>query len=288
MTIERSKISSEAFFLYAETYLPDEKSRGETLEALQLCANGTSRFAPSVATYVFRPSRLASTLGEGVYPGSVSIESTELYLTHQGFRDHLETDEFRTGLRAMYKSTRRLGARLFWIGAKPPSDMMHNIFRSDPEARPVSAVQHELFDETVYKTAANEDVIIVSLLCPVAKGRGADAIDFVDAMKERLRSISFVAFFHPLAQDLLRVFFVAPIDRRQSAAKIAECVKPLSTVSDGAGPMLGLCQVHRSRGDLAAVIRETFEGLNVDWDIMYKDYSGYVSHPNVSTSYSPS
>ncbi|MBY0520530.1 MAG: hypothetical protein K2P79_08910, partial [Sphingomonas sp.] len=150
MTINRARIAAEAFFLYAETYLPNEQTRDETLAALQLCADGTARATPSVATYVFRPSALPAIIGERHYPGSIALESTELYLTNGGFRDHLATDEFRTGLRAMYKGTRRLGARLFWIGARPASDMLHNIFRSDPEARPIATVREKIFDADIY------------------------------------------------------------------------------------------------------------------------------------------
>lgn len=282
--IEQDKISNEAFFLYAETYLPSEKTREDTLAALQLCADGTSRLTPDVATYVFRPSKLAAMLGERVFPDSVSLESTELYLTHKGFRDHLTTDEFRSGLRSMYKGTRRLGARLFWIGAKPASDMMHNIFRSDPIARPIATIQQKLFDASVYQRTANRDVVILSLLCPVTSGQGAVAIDCVDAMAAALETISFVAFFHPLAPDLLRVFMTAPIDYTQSVDKIAEAVGTLAANTNPEGPLQGHCQTHRTRPDLAEQLRGSFSGQDADWEISSDGYSGYISHEAVSTT----
>jgi len=283
VTIDRDKIAAEAFFLYAETYLPSEVTREETLAALQLCADGTARATPSVATYVFRPSALTAVVGERVYPGSVALESTELYLTNQGFRDHLTTEEFRTGLRAMYKGTRRLGARLFWIGARPASDMLHNIFRSDPEARPIATVREKIFDADVYGQTSNADVVIVSLLCPVEPGKGAVAIDLVDAMAAQLTTISFAAFFHPLAPDLMRVFFVAPVNDGQTAAQIAERVAPLAGIVAPSSRMLGTCQTHRDRADLAAALSAAFQATDADWQVMSGGYSGYISHPSIST-----
>ncbi|MBX9858112.1 MAG: hypothetical protein K2Y20_00790 [Sphingomonas sp.] len=283
MTIDRDKIAAEAFFLYAETYLPSEQTRQETLAALQLCADGTARATPSVATYVFRPSALSAVLGERVYPGSVALESTELYLTNQGFRDHLTTDEFRTGLRAMYKGTRRLGARLFWIGARPPSDMLHNIFRSDRDARPIATVREKLFDADVHAASDNRDVTIVSVLCPIESGKGAVAIDLVDAIADRLTVISFAAFFHPLAPDLLRVLMILPINDAQPASVIADSLAPLGDLVAAPGRMLGTCQTHRDRADLAETLAAAFATTNADWQVMSDGYSGYVSHPLVAT-----
>ncbi|MBX9730430.1 MAG: hypothetical protein K2X59_03810 [Sphingomonas sp.] len=283
MTIDRDKIAAEAFFLYAETYLPNEVTREETLTALQLCADGTSRATPSVATYVFRPSALSAVIGERVYPGSVALESTELYLTNQGFRDHLTTDEFRTGLRAMYKGTRRLGARLFWIGARPASDMLHNIFRSDPEARPIATVREKLFDADVHAASDTRDVTILSILCPVESGKGAVAIDLVDAIAAQVTTISFVAFFHPLAPDLLRLFMIAPVNHAQPTRMIAESLAPLADLVAAPGRMLGTCQTHRDRADLAAELTAVLATTSADWHIMSAGYSGYISHPSVAT-----
>lgn len=283
MTIDRDKIAAEAFFLYAETYLPNEVTREETLAALQLCADGTARATPSVATYVFRPSALTEVIGERVYPGSVALESTELYLTNQGFRDHLTTDEFRTGLRAMYKGTRRLGARLFWIGARPASDMLHNIFRSDPKARPIATVREKLFDADVHAASDNRDVVIVSVLCPVESGKGAVAIDLVDAIAAQLTVISFAAFFHPLAPDLLRLFMIAPVNHAQPTRMIAESLAPLADLVAAPGRMLGTCQTHRDRAELAAELTAVLATTSADWHIMSAGYSGYISHPSVAT-----
>ncbi|MBY0305534.1 MAG: hypothetical protein K2W86_10360 [Sphingomonas sp.] len=283
MTIDRDKIAAEAFFLYAETYLPSEVTRAETLAALQLCADGTSRATPSVATYVFRPSALSAVIGERLHPGSVALESTELYLTNQGFRDHLATDEFRTGLRAMYKGTRRLGARLFWIGARPASDILHNIFRSDPDARPIATVREKLFDADVHAASDNRDVAMVSVLCPVETGKGAVAIDLVDAIAAQLTVISFAAFFHPLAPDLLRLFMVLPINDAQPARMIAEGLAPLGDLVVAPGRMLGTCQTHRDRADLAGTLAAALAATNADWQVMLDGYSGYVSHPLVAT-----
>lgn len=283
MTIDSAKISAEAFFLYAETYLPSLQTRDETLAALQMCADGTGRVTPSVATYVFRPSALSAVIGDRLHPGSVALESTELYLTNAGFRDHLTTDEFRTGLRAMYKGTRRLGARLFWIGARPASDMLHNIFRSDPDARPIAPVRAKLFDAGVYAASDNRDVIILSMLCPVETGKGAVAIDLVDAIADRLTTISFVGFFHPLAPNLLRVFFVAPVSSTQAASDIADAVAPLASVAAPGARVLGTCQTHRDRGDLAADLSVALAATDVDWQVLSAGYSGYASHPSVTT-----
>lgn len=281
--IERSSPSGQSFFLYAETYLPDEKAQTETLAALQLCADGTGRETPGVATYVFRPSKLAGVTGEMRHPGSFALESTELYLTHQSFRDHLTTAEFRTGLRTMYKGTKRLGARLFWIGARPASDMLHNIFRSDPEARPIATISEKLFDEAVHRRTRNEDVAIVSVLCPLVKGSGAVAIDAVEAVAGTLDSISLVAFFHPLASEILRMFLVIPISNEQSTAKVAEVLKPLTVIVDPTRRMLVNCQTHRSREDLAAELRTSLAGSDVDFEVTCGAYSGYVSHPLASS-----
>ncbi len=283
MTIEQSKISSEAFFLYAETFLPDDGARTHTLRALQMCADGTSRFTPSVATYVFRRSKLSGVIADRCFPGSLALESTELYLTGQGFRDHITTDEFRAGLRSMYKETERLGAHLYWIGARPQSDMMHNIYRSDPEARPIATLCEKLFDPDVYKNTNHEDAAIVSLLCPVAKGQGANAIDVVDRIDSEFETISFIAFFHPRAQDLLRLFMVLPIGQTQSAQTLSAAVEPLNALSQPPGRVLGSCMVHRERQDLVEDLSAAFEGQGTDWEIRCDQYSGYVSHPQVST-----
>jgi len=279
MTLVSLPGSPEAFFIYAETHLPDEQARTTTLEALQSCADSTARVTPSVATYVFRRSALSEALGRKRFPGCVSLESTELYLTNAGFRDHILTDEFRSALRKMYKEAKRLETRLFWIGATPPSDMLHNIFKSDPQARPIATVHSTLFNADVYARTRNEDAIILSLLCPVERGQGARALDHVRAAAA-LDTISFVAFFHPLAPDLLRIFLVAPVTARQPASRFAEAFEPFAEVI-GARRGIGACQTHRSRPDLAAELRQALHSATADWDVTHEHYSGYVSHPAV-------
>lgn len=281
MAIDEAKIAEEAFFLYAETYLPGEEARDATLTALQSCADGTSRATPSVATYVFRPSLHAQRIGEKLHPGSVALESTELYLTHQGFRDHLATDEFRAGLRAMYKGTRRLGARLFWIGPRPASDMMHNIYRSDPFARPVMPVREQLFDANAYAVARDEDVAIFSLARVVAAGEGASVIDAIDKIADSLETISFVAFFHPLAPELLRIFLVAAVDNRQPGPRFGEAFAALCAADDDE-TLKGAIQVYCGRADLAQALRDVFPDRQ-NWTISSGGYSGYISHPAVMT-----
>jgi hypothetical protein len=281
VAIDEALIAQEAFFLYAETYLPSEEAREATLTALQSCADGTSRATPSVATYVFRPSPHAERIGARLYPGSVAVESTELYLTHKGFRDHLATEEFRSGLRAMYKGTRRLGARLFWIGARPASDMMHNIYRSDPLARPVMPVRERLFDAGAYMNARHEDVAICSLSRVVAPGEGVSVMDAVDRISQSLETISFVAFFHPLAPELLRLFLIAAVDGPQTPALFGEAFAHL-TAADDNEPLAGMIQVHRDRADLAQALRHAFPDER-NWAIQSGGYSGYISHPVVAT-----
>lgn len=281
MAIDDSLIAAEAFFLYAETYLPHEDARAATLAALQSCADGTGRATPSVATYVFRPSAHAARIGEQVYPGSVALESTELYLTHKGFRDHLATDEFGAGLRAMYKGTRRLGARLFWIGPRPASDMMHNIFRSDPSARPVLPVRECIFDAAAYGRVRNEDVAIFSLTRVVEAGAGAEVMDAIDAIAASLRPISLVAFFHPLAPELLRLIVISAVDQDQPAELYRDAFARLNPAAEGE-PLAGMIHVHRQRDDLAQALRQTFPDEQ-HWDIRSSGYSGYVSHPAAAT-----
>lgn len=269
----------EAFFLYAETFLPDAAARDDTLRALEQCATGTWRETPGVATYVFRPSGPAEVIGQRLHPGSLALESTELYLTHDSFRRHLTTEEFRSGLRAMYKGTRRLGARIFWIGARPPADIVHKIFRSDPEARPIAPIALRLFDPAVFERAAHEDVVVASLLCPVAGGGGAAAIDAVDALAADLRTISLAAFFHPLAPGLLRLFMVLPVDAGQPAPRMASALRALA---EAAGPQTrasGVCLTHRSRADLAGALRAALDEAQPGWDVRCGGYSGYAIHP---------
>ncbi|MEY2756628.1 MAG: hypothetical protein RIR33_406 [Pseudomonadota bacterium] len=270
----------EGFFLYAETHLPHEEARSQTLVALQMCADGTAAVTPSVATYIFRRSAAATLIGERIHNGALSLESTELYLNEAGFRDHILTDDFRAGLRMMYKEVKRLGTRLFWIGATPPSDMLHNICRSDPDARPVAAVIEKLFDRTVYDAAKVEDVIIASALFPVDRGRAADVIDGVRQAASALKTISFAAFFHPIAQEFFRVFFVAPVSGDQTAEKIASAIAPINQVASP-GLVLGTCQTHRSRPDLAARLRHSLNHDGANWEVSHEDYSGYILHPTV-------
>jgi hypothetical protein len=270
----------KGFFLYAETHLPHEQARTHTLAALQLCADGTAAATPSVATYVFRPSAAAALIGQRRHEGALSLESTELYLTDAGFRDHILTDNFRAGLRMMYKEVQRLGARLFWVGATPPSDMLHNIYRSDPEARPVATVVEKIFDEAVYNRANTEDVIIASVLCPVERGRGALAIDRVIEAEAALDTISFVAFFHPLAQEMLRFFFIAPLAGAQTPRRIAEVIAPFAEIA-APNRLIGSCQTHRQRPDLALQLREALARDGFDWDVSHEGYSGYILHPAV-------
>lgn len=281
MAFDGTLIAAEAFFLYAETYLPHEEAREATLQALQSCADGTDRATPSVATYVFRPSAHAARIGERLHPGSISLESTELYLTHQGFRDHLATDEFRAGLRAMYKGTRRLGARLFWIGPRPASDMMHNIYRSDPLARPVLPVRELVFDSLAYGRARNQDVAIFSLTRVVQSGAGADVMDIVDAIAESLKPISLVAFFHPLAPELLRMIVVSAVDQHQPAEVYREAFAKLNPPEDEE-PLAGMIHVHRERADLAGELRLAFPDER-NWIIESGGYSGFASQPAATT-----
>ncbi len=270
----------EAFFLYAETHLPDEQARSQTLTALQKCANGTFAATPSVATYVFRRSASATFVGQREHNGAVSLESTELYLTDAGFRDHILTDDFRAGLRMMYKEVKRLGANLFWIGATPPSDMLHNIYRSDPTARPVGGVVEKLFDRSIYENAKTEDIVLVSALFLVERGRGADAIDRVIATASVLQTVSFVAFFHPRAQDLLRFFFTAPVSDKQSAQAIADALAPISALASPQ-KLMGTCLTHRSRPDLATQLRTALQSDAGHWEVSHEGYSGYILHPAV-------
>lgn len=272
----------EAFFLYAETYLPDASSGHATLAALASCAAGTERTTPSVATYVFRPSALSSHVGEERFPGAFALESTELYLTHRGFRDHLQTEEFRTGLRTMYKQVTRLGARIFWIGARPPSDMLHNIFRSDPLARPAAAVVEKLFDETVYRSAPHQDHAIFSLLVTTASASGAKAIDTIETLAASLRTVSLVAFFHPLALDVLRLFFVAPIDDAQPADGVVSALAPFAQLSrDGERPIVS-ANLHAARADSVAPIARHFQRLGFVSEVGSDNHRGYIVHPNIT------
>jgi hypothetical protein len=277
--INRARIAAEAFVLYAETYLPDAASQTATLDALALCAEGTARATPSVAVYAFRRSPLAQLIGDDLFPGSLALESTEIYLTRQGFRGHIETPEFRSGLRAMYKGTRRLGARIFWIGVRPESDMLHNIIRSDPEARPIAPVRASLFDAEVHAAARARDVAILSIGVTVEPGGGARAIDAVDAVADALRTISFVAFFHPLRPALLRLTIVLPIDADQPAGTVAGALAPLVDV----GALLGHGQVSQGRAPLAADLAAALASTGT-WTVVSEGYAGYPLHPAVSTA----
>jgi hypothetical protein len=274
--------ASEAFFLYAETYLPDALNGHATLAALASCATGTERATPSVATYVFRPSALSAHVGKERFPGAFALESTELYLTHRAFRDHLETEEFRTGLRAMYKQVARLGARIFWIGARPPSDMLHNIFRSDPLARPAATVVERLFDEAVYRSAPHRNHAIFSLLVTTASGSGAKAVDMIETLAASLRTVSLVAFFHPLALDMLRLFFVAPIDDAQPADMVVSALAPFAQLCrDGQRPMASV-NLHAARADSVAPIAQHFHRLGFVSEVSSDNHRGYIVHPNIT------
>jgi hypothetical protein len=279
MGIDPALIARSGFYLYAETFLPDEAARAANLDALQMCADGTASVTPSVSTYVFRPSPLAQLTGDRLHPGCRAIESTELYLTPQGFRGHIETDLFRQGLRKMYREIDRLGARIFWIGARPEPDMLRNIYRSDPEARPVMPVREQLFDAQVHAGCRVEDAVIFSLGMILAPGQGAAAIEAIDALADGMRAISLVAFFHPLDPGLLRLFWLAPVDAAQPPARIAALVAPLAATCER---LIGHAQVHRDRPDLAAALETALAGCG-EWQAASSGYSGYPLHPAVST-----
>ncbi len=265
----------DAFFLYAETYLPHDAARSDTLNALKRCAEGTARETPDVVTYFFRPSPLTEMIGRRTHPQCVALESTELYLTPAGFREHLTTPEFREGLRAMYRGTRRLGARIFWIGATPASDMMHNIFRSDPQARPIAAVVASLFNPGVAASAPAEDAVLVSMAAEVASGDGARAIDTVRALHRTLTASSFVAFFHPLAPEMMRIFFVAPLTARQPPTRLGEDLAALGAPDSGMTQVRGVVSGARARQDLAAAVAAA-PGV---WTLTGPQCAGHVLHP---------
>lgn len=279
MTVDRAKIEANAFYLYAETFLPDIAARDATLAALQACADGTCSATPSVATYIFRPSPLAQLTGDRLYPGSVALESTELYLTESGFRGHLTTEDFRFGLRTMYREISRLGARIFWIGARPSPDILRNIFKSDPNARPVMPVRQQLFDAEIHAESRPEDVAIFSLAVPLSPGQGPAAIEAVDAASDGLRTISLVAFFHPLMPEQLRLFWTAPVNEEQPAERIAAQLVALASAGDG---LIGHAQVHRDRPGLAAALDEALSACG-EWQVSNAGYSGYMIHPVVAT-----
>lgn len=284
MNIDSSKIAAEAFFLYAETYLPDNAKLEATLDALSLCAIGTARATPSVATYVFRPSALTTVTGQSLFPGCVALESTELYLTHEGFRSHLDTSEFRTGLRRLYQDIGRLGVRIFWIGARPPADMLRNIHRSDPQARPVGAVTRKLFDAETYKGAQPDEMVIASLQCALKPGTGARASELVDAFDKALSTVSLVAFYHPFAPDLLRLFAVLPLRGDQPPESLAAHLAAFAEVA--AEPLLGAVQGPRERPELCSALQAALQGAGT-WKVSCDRYAGYISHPSVSTAPPP-
>lgn len=273
----------EAFFLYAETFVPDESARTGQLDALARCAESTLRVAPSVATYAFRRSRLAALAGERRFPGSLALESTELYLTPSGFRDHLATDEFRSALRTMYREISRLGVSIRWIGARPPADAVRNIFRSDPEARPLATLRVTMYDAR-RAAAATSGAALVSVACPLPPGGGAAAVEAVDALAERLRAISFVAFFHPEVPRLLRVFATVPLDPKDDGRAVAAAFADLDAVTDPAARTLGNCLVPRGDARSTAAMREAFARSRGDWDVADDGYSGYVLHPQAPRS----
>ncbi len=282
--IDPQVIDRQGFFLYAETYLPNEQCRDETLEALASCADGTIGATPGVGTYVFRPSLNAEIIGQRLHPGCVCLESTELYLTHAGFRDHLETPEFRSGLRAMYKGTTRLGARLFWCGEQPPSDMLHNIFRSDPEARPLAPLALTVFDREVYDQTENHDTAIVSLSVPIEQGAGARAIDAVQALRADVRHISLFAFFHPLDTDLLRLTVVLPLaanDTRQHEC-LSQALSAIAETREEGGVATGVVCLHDQSPASEEILKSAFSSC-YNWSIRRGEHTGYISHPEVST-----
>lgn len=282
--IDPEVIATEAFFLYAETYLPDETCCADTLLALESCAEGTFRETPGVGTYVFRRSANVALIGEMLFPGSVSLESNELYLTHAAFRDHLVTPEFRAGLRQMYKGTRRLGARLFWCGNQPPSDMLHNIFKSDPMARPLAPIALTLFNDRVYANSDNRDVAIMSVAIPLASGSGARIADAVDQFAKSVRHISLLGFFHPLDLNLLRLTAIMPLGATDDAQResLANCLGGMVETAGEAGSALGSIRLHKN----ASISDRSLEELlprQIRWSLERGTHSGYVSHPRVST-----
>jgi hypothetical protein len=279
MAVDTAKIEADAFFLYAETFLPDPATRDATLAALQTCADGTRAATPSVATYVFRPSPLAQLTGDRLYPGCFALESTELYLTESGFREHLTTEAFRLGLRTMYREVARLGARIFWIGARPSADILRNIFKSDANARPVMPLLQRLFDAEVHASSRPEDVAIFSLGMQLGPGQCPAAIEAVDHLAGGMRAISIVAFFHPLMPELLRLFWVAPVDAAQSAERIAAQLAPLASAG---AVVIGHAQVHRDRRDIATALEAALAGCG-QWSVSTAGYSGYPLHPAVAT-----
>lgn len=283
MSIDPSKISDEAFLLYAELYLPEEAKRQDTLNALALCAAGTERETPGVATYLFRPSPLATLTGQQVRPGCVAVESTELYLTYDAFRRHATTPEFRAGVDRLFHGIDRMGIRVFWIGKRPPAEILRQIHHSDPQARPAGVITKKLFDVGVYSGANPEDIVMISVLCPLARGLGARATELVDSFDDGIDTVSLVAFFHPYAQHILRFFAVLPLRDPRAAEELAERLQAFNEVVADGSEVLVLAQTARQSPQLREQLQRIFERTGPGWTVSCEEYSGYICHAHVNT-----
>lgn len=271
----------EPFLLYAETFFADVTTLQSNLDALQRCVDGTSRTTPSVATYLFRPSRAATLAGQSPFPGCVAIESTELYLTDRGFHEHLQSDEFRAGLRKMYREIPRLGLRIFWIGERPTADALAKIHRSDPDARPVAALRIKLFDAEVHRSVDAADLVLASVSVMIEDAAGAAAVEHVDRLYGGLRTVTFVAFFHPYDPRRLRVLLVTPVHAAQPVAHVAEALRSFASIAAPSRSLIGDIRLHASRSTIVSGLDASLSGTG-DWTVDAHGYRGYVGRPDVS------
>jgi hypothetical protein len=153
--------------------------------------------------------------------------------------------------------------------------MLHNIFRSDPEARPIAPVAAELFNPDIAASAAAGDAIMVSLAAEVARGDGARAIDAAVALQRGVACSSYVAFFHPLAPQTLRIFFVAPVTPSQTAHGIADKLAALSAPDSGVTAVRG----HAAGASARADLQSAFAAAPGAWTLVGSERAGHILHP---------
>lgn len=267
----------EAFFLYAETVRPTFAEATSSLEfGYRLCASGTHRYTPDVATYLFRIDPRLSRIYRNAWPGCCATESVELYLTLDSFHDHAETEDFRKGLRHLYQGVGREHIRIFWIGPRPPDDALAKIFRSDVRARPLAPIRLTTFDRQVARRSRPGEAALLSVGLDVEPELALDGIHAVDRFANELEHISFAAFFHPDRRDELRLLVTLPEVHGQ-LTQLLQCAAALDRVSKR-GVEGHLAMASSAAGSILS-IRSAMTTASLNLSVGNEGVEGYVLHP---------
>ncbi len=262
----------DAFLLYAENVRPNLDEAIKSLECYRSCAIGTGRATPDVATYCFRIDERLTDVYRSTWPLSFSTESIELYLTPDSFRDHGKTEELVEGLTRLWTSVGREHIRIFWIGPRPESDIVHAVFHADPRARPLATLRLKTFDQDVAETARQEELALVSLGLNVDPDRAADCVDMIDTIADTLTTVTFVSFFHPDRRDELRLFMTLPVE---DGATLAESLAPLR--EHARDSLAGHVQAHHSATGLETV-KQALDSAGLPFTVSPDRYEGYIVH----------